>query len=90
MLYFKSGQGDEAADSTDSTVRQGEATPYRFKVNPLYFLETFDHFVQQTGCCCFPSFSYRDDLLLRSLGLHLSASAGRIGFGVRRREPQVV
>ncbi|EQD05430.1 hypothetical protein NM045_1276 [Neisseria meningitidis NM045] len=27
-MYFKSGQGDEAADST--IVRQGEATPYWF------------------------------------------------------------
>ena len=50
-INFKSGQGDEAADSTDSTepihlvlqhlresfsLSSGEATPYWFKVNPLY------------------------------------------------------
>ncbi|WP_229696583.1 hypothetical protein, partial [Neisseria gonorrhoeae] len=31
---FKSGQGNEAADS--KIVRQGEVTPYWFKFNPLY------------------------------------------------------
>ena len=75
---------------TVQIVRQGEATPYWFKVNPLYFLETFDHFVQQTGGCCFPSFSYRGDLLLCQQVLLFSASAGRIGFCVIRRESQVV
>ncbi|EFC87333.1 hypothetical protein NEIMUCOT_06216 [Neisseria mucosa ATCC 25996] len=36
----------------------------------------------------FPLFEFRDDLLLRSLGLRLSASAGRIGLGVILRSSE--